>query len=105
MKWKIEITPSAFRMLEGVKDRRVQKAIRDRIDDLVADPEKQGKALVGELAGYRSLRAMGQRFRVLYRVEKDRVVVLVVAAGLRKDGDKQDIYALAQRLVRLGLLG
>lgn len=105
MKWRIEITPAAFAMLEGVKDRRVQKSIRDRIDDLETDPEKQGKAMVGELAGFRSLRAVGQRYRIIYRVEKARIVVLVVAAGLRKDGDRGDIYALAQKLVRLGLLG
>jgi mRNA interferase RelE/StbE len=105
VKWRIEITDAAFRMLEGVKDRRVQKAIRDRIDDLSSDPDKQGKALLGQLQGLRSLRAVGQRYRIIYRLEKDRIVVLVVAAGLRKDGDKGDIYALAQRLVKLGLLG
>lgn len=105
MKWRIEITPTALAMFEAVKDRRIQKAIRDRIDDLESDPEKQGKAMVGELSGFRSLRAVGQRFRIIYRVEKTKVVVLVVAAGLRKDGDRGDIYALAQKLVRLGLLG
>ncbi len=30
--------------------------------------------------------------------------MLVVAPGIRKDGDKKDIYALAKKLVRLGLL-
>ncbi len=91
-------------MFEAIKDRRIQKAIRDRIDDLESDPDKQGKPMVGELSGFRSLRAVGQRFRVIYRVEKERIVVVVVAAGLRKDGDRGDIYALAQKLVRLGLL-
>jgi mRNA interferase RelE/StbE len=105
VKWRIEITDAAFRMLEGIKDRRVQKSIRDRIDNLEVDPDKQGKAMIGELNGFRSLRAVGQRFRIIYRVEKEKVVVLVVAAGLRKDGDRGDIYALAQKLVRLGLLG
>ena len=66
--------------------------------------EKQGYSLTGELAGYRSLRAVGQRYRIIYRLEKNRIVVLVVATGIRKDGDKRDIYTLAQKLVRLGLL-
>ena len=105
MKWRIELTETAFRMLEGIKDRRILNAVRDRIDGLASDPEKQGKPLVGELSGFRSLRASGQRFRIIYRVEKDRIVVLVVATGIRKDGDRGDIYALAQKLVRLGLLG
>lgn len=33
--------------------------IRGRIDGLAEEPEKQGKPLTGELAGYRSLRAAG----------------------------------------------
>ena len=104
MNWKIELTATAVRMLEGVKDRRIQESIRDRIDGLVSEPEKQGYSLMGELAGYRSLRAVGQRYRIIYRLDKNRIVVLVVATGIRKDGDKRDIYTLAQKLVRLGLL-
>lgn len=32
------------------------------------------------------------------------ITVLVVALGIRKDGSKQDVYALAKKLLRLGLL-
>ena len=79
--------------------------IAGRIESLSQDPEKIGKPLVGELSGYRSLRASGQRFRIIYDVKKKQVMVIVVAMGIRKAGDKRDIYALAQKLVRLGLLG
>jgi mRNA interferase RelE/StbE len=61
--------------------------------------------MIGERAGYRSLRAVGQRYRILYKVEAHRVIVSIVALGIRKDGDKADVYELAKRLVRLGLLG
>jgi mRNA interferase RelE/StbE len=47
----------------------------------------------------RSLRAAGQRYRILYKVERDRVVVYVVAPGLRRDGRSSDIYELARKLV------
>ncbi len=53
-------------MLEAIQDRRVRDKIRDRIDGLAQEPEKQGKPLTGELTGYRSLRAVGQRYRVIY---------------------------------------
>ncbi|MEG5067456.1 hypothetical protein QUB33_28110 [Microcoleus sp. B3-A4] len=33
-------------MLEAVKDRREQEKLRDRIDQLKFEPQKQGKALV-----------------------------------------------------------
>ena len=103
MIWKIEITATAAGMLENIKDRRIREIICGRIGGLALEPDKQGYPLTAELAGYRSLRAAGQRFRIIYRVEKQRIVVIVVAAGIRKDGDKRDIYALAQKLIRSGL--
>ena len=92
-------------MLAEVADRRIRQQIAGRMEALKDEPEKLGKALTGELSGYRSLRASGQRFRIIYKVEKKQVIVIVVVLGTRKEGDKRDIYALAQRLVRLGLLG
>jgi mRNA interferase RelE/StbE len=91
-------------MLEEIQDRRVREKIRDRIDGLVEEPEKQGKPLTGELAGFRSLRAAGQRYRIIYRCEENKVLVLVMAMGIRKEGSGKDIYALARKLLRLRLL-
>jgi mRNA interferase RelE/StbE len=102
--YKISITPTALELLHAIPDRRVQQTIAARISRLAQEPEKQGKPLLGELAGYWNLRAVGQRYRIIYRVDRDRLLVLVVAVGIRKEGDKQDVYALAKRLIRLGLL-
>ena len=68
------------------------------------NPEKQGKSLLGELRGLRSIRAVGQRYRIIFRVRQEHVEVIVVALGLRREGDREDIYRLAQRLLRMGLL-
>ncbi|GAC1428397.1 MAG: hypothetical protein NVS4B1_07430 [Ktedonobacteraceae bacterium] len=43
---------------------------------------------------------MGQRYRIIYKLEEDQVVLV----GIRKEGDKKDAYALAQNLAELGLL-
>jgi len=102
--YQVIIQPSALSMLKHISDRRVQEKIRERIDGLAVDPDKQGKPLTDELAGYRSLRAVGQRYRIIYRVERGRVLVLVVAVGIRKEGSRRDIYTLARRLIRLHLL-
>jgi mRNA interferase RelE/StbE len=91
-------------MLEDISDRRVREKLRDAIDGLVEHPELRGKPLGDDLAGYRSVRAVGQRYRIIYRVERAIVTVVVVAAGIRKEGSREDIYALAKRLFRLGLL-
>lgn len=94
-------THEAKNMLAGIADRRVQAVLLGRADELATEPEKQGKPLLSDLAGYRSLRAVGQRYRIVYKAEKDRVVVIVVALGLRRAGSGKDIYALAKKLVRL----
>ena len=87
-------------MLERVADRSVRGQIVERAEKLADEPEKQGKALLGELAGLRSLRASGQRYRIIYKVERGRVLVLVMAVGIRKQGSRRDIYELAQKLFR-----
>ncbi|MBK5281131.1 MAG: type II toxin-antitoxin system RelE/ParE family toxin [Nitrospiraceae bacterium] len=104
MRWQVGLTPHARVMLEAIQDRRVRDKIRDRIDGLAEEPEKQGKPLTGELTGYRSLRAVGQRYRIIYRIEEGKVLVLVMALGIRKEGSGKDIYMLAQKLLRLRLL-
>ena len=105
IEWQIIILPIADKQLSAIKDTRIRESIAKRIDNLRHNPDKQGKSMIGELAGYRSLRAVGQRYRILYKVEAERVVVSVVALGIRKEGDKADVYELAKRLMRLGLLG
>ncbi|MBI4678603.1 MAG: type II toxin-antitoxin system RelE/ParE family toxin [Elusimicrobia bacterium] len=103
MTFRVLITPTALDMLRGVADARVRALIAKRIDGLAWEPEKQGRPLVGELSGLRSLRAVGQRFRVIYRVDRREVTVTAVAVGLRRRGDRGDVYNLACRLVKLGL--
>lgn len=104
MRWQVGLTLHARVMLEAIQDRRVRDKIRERIDGLAEEPEKQGKPLTGELTGYRSLRAVGQRYRIIYRIEEGKVLVLVMALGIRKEGSGKDIYVLAQKLLRLRLL-
>lgn len=105
MSYRIIVTPVAVKMLRDISDRRVREKIKETIDRLSEEPEKQGKPLVDDLAGFRSVRAVGQRYRIIYKVENDKVLVIVVALGIRKEGSKKDIYALARKLIRLRLVG
>ena len=91
-------------MLASMGDRRIREKIGQRIDALADDPDKQGKALAGELTGYRSVRAVGQRYRIIFEVKRQEAEVVVLGVGLRRQGDKSDIYALAKKLLRLGLI-
>ena len=104
MKWQILLTPTALRLLSDISDRRIREKIEAAIDRLTEDPEKQGKALLGELAGFRSIRAVGQRYQIIYQIRGNDIVVVIVAVGIRRDGAKDDIYNLAKKLFRLRLL-
>ncbi|UBF23669.1 type II toxin-antitoxin system RelE/ParE family toxin [Kovacikia minuta CCNUW1] len=99
IKYEIQLTSVALEMLNAVKDRREQEKLAERIEQLRIEPEKQGKALVDNLSRFRSVRAVGQRYRIVYKVEQEKVLVLVVGIGRRKDGDKKDIYTLLEKLL------
>ena len=103
MTYKVEITDVCLSLIEKIPDKRIQSIIMDRIEALKTDPEKQGKILVKKLAGFRSIYVAG-RYRVIYEIDDDSTVVWVVAAGIRKEGDQKDIYKVAKRLLKLGLL-
>ncbi|HBL14257.1 MAG TPA: plasmid stabilization protein [Cyanobacteria bacterium UBA11162] len=99
VEYRIQLTPLALEMLAEIKDQRQRKSLSTRIDKLKSDPEKQGKALVDKLKTYRSVRAVGQRYRIIYKVDRDLVLVLVVGVGMRREGDQQDIYAIIEQLL------
>ena len=100
MNWNVEITTDALKQLQAITDKRVRNNLFERIEELSNDPERQGKPLRNELAGLRCIRVIGQRYRIVYKVERDRVIVVVVAVGRRKEGDHSDIYQIAARLMR-----
>lgn len=104
MAYRIEITPTALEALKAISDRRTRSAIVRRIDALSEEPEKRGKPLRGWLSGFVSMRAAGQRYRVVYKIEIEDKRVLVYLVGIRKEGSRRDVYALAEHLVRRGLI-
>lgn len=104
MKWRVQLTSAAEALFNHINDRRVQDQLIKRMERLADSPEQQGKPLFGDLFGYYSVRAVGQRYRIIYQLHQQTVIVHVVALGIRKRGDKHDIYTLAQRLFRQGLL-
>ncbi len=104
MIYQVDILPPAQKMVLAIGDRRIQEKLLERMTELANDPELQGKPLGDDLAGYRSVRAVGQRYRIIYRVERAVVTIVVVAAGIRKQGSREDIYRVAGKLIRLGLL-
>lgn len=99
VEYQVILSLQAKQLFAQTKDRREQQLLLARIEKLKHDPDKQGKALSEDLIGYRSIRAVGQRYRIIYRIEQDQILVVVVGIGRRKEGDKRDIYAVTKRLL------
>ena len=103
MRYRILITETCFFLISKLADKKIQRTIFDRIEQLSEEPEKQGKNLVQDLSGFRSVHAAG-RYRIIFKIDKKTVIVYVLAAGIRKQGDKKDIYKIAKKLLNAGLL-
>jgi mRNA interferase RelE/StbE len=101
--YKIQLTELAARMLRGI-EATARTQIIAKIDHLKHEPDLLDKPLVGPLKGYRSVQAAGQRYRIIYQVQEQSIIVLVIAIGIRKAGDTKDIYELIKKLVRTGIL-
>ena len=102
MNYKIILTDEAKAYLTS-RDGKTRNVIARKIDALKESPEKQWKALSGDLAGYRSLHAAG-RYRVVYEVKVSQILVVVVAAGMRKEGSKIDVYETLKKLLRSNVI-
>jgi mRNA interferase RelE/StbE len=98
LNYKIILTDEVKAYLISL-DGKTRNIMAHKIDALKESPEKQGKALSGDLAGYRSLHAAG-RYRVVYEVKVNQIMVIVIATGMRKEGSKIDVYETLKKLLR-----
>jgi mRNA interferase RelE/StbE len=101
--YNIELTKIAADNLKKI-DQKTLGQILNKIESLKEEPNLLGKQLKGPLKEFRSVRAAGQRYRIIYKVVENRIIVIIVAVGLRKDGDKKDIYELMKKYIKTGLL-
>ena len=63
-------------------DNSSQKQIAKKIEQLKINP-KEGKPLTGNLAGFWRVRA--DKYRILYRIQNDKLLVLIIDIGHRKN--------------------
>ena len=83
--WRIEFLPEAakeLKKLDRTAAARIIKTLEERIA-VLDDPRTLGSALVGEHAGYWRWR-IGD-YRVVARIEDDRVLILVVRVAHRRE--------------------
>lgn len=84
MTWTVEISDVAERQLRKL-DRPIQKRIIDWIDDRIEgckDPRHFGEPLKGDRAGFWRYRS--GEYRVLCDIQDEKVVILVLTVGHRR---------------------
>jgi len=89
MAWTVNYHPEVehdLRSLGRAEARIILKVIEERIAQ--GEPDKLGKPLTGDLSGCRRIRT-GQT-RIVYRVDGDRIEVLIIAVGMRRDNEIYD---------------
>ena len=106
MAWKILFTPEAKKSLKALKSKDVQREVVERLKELSKDPEiqKRRKMLRGELSGLYSIRVGGRRYRIVYKLDGEKLVIIVIHVGKRESGAKKEIYQLTKKLVKLKLI-
>ena len=85
MAWRIEFTPEAEKQLaklEKQSAKRITRFLKERVATLT-DPRALGEPLKGKLREFWRYR-VGD-YRVLCRIEEERLLVLVVRVGHRRD--------------------
>lgn len=86
MGWTVEINDNALKQLEklGTPDaRRIRDYLRDRVAPL-EDPRQLGKGLTGAKLGELWRYRIGN-YRIICDLQDDRLVVLVVEIGHRRE--------------------
>ncbi len=91
----VELSNAAEADLLAITDTRTRKSIAEGLLRLETEPAKRGKPLNDDLLGYYTIRLAGQRYRAVYSISVSQGVVTVVVIGIRKAGDKRDVYRVA----------
>ena len=84
-KYRLLFVPSAWaewQDLDGSVKEPMRKLLKKRLDN----PHVPGGALHGELDGHYKIKLRKQGFRLVYAVEDDALVVMVMAVDKREDG-------------------
>ncbi len=84
--WKVTLhreVQNDLRELGRVEARNIMAVIDQRLAN--GEPEKSGKPLHGALAGYRRMRTGATR--IVYKVDKGKIEILIIAVGMRRDDE------------------
>jgi len=83
MKYVVELSPTAVRQLKKL-DRQIQIRVLGRIEKLASEP-RPGSAAILKGADGTLLRVREGDYRIIYTIEDDKLIVLVIRIGHRSE--------------------
>jgi mRNA-degrading endonuclease RelE of RelBE toxin-antitoxin system len=98
--FQIEFADSSYGFFSKIKNKKILGEIFSVIDGLERRPLEQGKKLDEPLKGYLSISAWRKDYRIIYRIDEVKHMVVILAAGQRLPGKDSDIYVAAEFLIR-----
>lgn len=102
MAYKVEFLPDAAREFEAL-DGSLKKVAAKQIDKLAERPElgdPLGKRMGIDLTGYRKIYFGKKAYRIIYEIQRQRLMILIIGIGKR---ERAEIYReVARRLKRSG---
>jgi mRNA interferase RelE/StbE len=81
-KYRLLIKPSAVKEIEAIPLKRERQRVIERISKLAEDPRPSGSE---KISGQDKYRVRQGRYRILYAIEDQDLLVQVVKVGHRKD--------------------
>lgn len=84
-RYRLKFVPSAWaewRALDGSVREPLRRLLKKRLDS----PHIPGSALHGDLRGFYKIKLRKQGIRLVYGVEEDALIVMVLAVDRREDG-------------------
>ena len=82
--YRLKFVPSAWAEWQAL-DGSVKEPLRKLLKKRLNNPHMPGAALHGELAGFYKIKLRKQGYRLVYGVEDDALVVMVMAVDKRED--------------------
>jgi mRNA interferase RelE/StbE len=82
--YRLKFVPSAWAEWQAL-DGSVKEPLRKLLKKRLNNPHMPGAALHGELAGFYKIKLRKQGYRLVYGVEYDALVVMVMAVDKRED--------------------
>lgn len=92
MTYKLEFLPSALKEW-GKLGHTVREQVKKKLRERLQAPRVQADAL-RELPNHFKIKLKASRYRLIYRVEDERIVVVVVSIGKR---ERSEVYDSAKR--------